>query len=402
MHWRAFAAAPHRLFFATGLGFLLLLSGWWLGVLIVRRYFGAALEPVIPGVIAHGAIMLYVLFTPFMFAFLLTVFPRWQPAPEIPRANQAAAFALLHTGLPVLLAGLYLSELVFASGWLMLCGAVLLIFFGLAKTWLKASERAVHAHVVLLAFLAALAGMLAFAAVVFFDRLDVWPQLAATGVWAFLLPVYFAVCHRMIPFFTSRVISGYVIWRPNAVLWLFVAAVFARAGFDSLIAWRWLPVLLAAVIAVMCAWRWRPRVRHGVALLAVLHISFAWLAAGLFMYALQDVVFAFTGELVLGRAPLHALGFGFFGGMLIAMMTRVSLGHSGRGHPGRPLELDRAGWRIFLLIQFAAVLRVIGELAGAMSLPVLLAGLAWFAAFVFWTRQYAKILFQPRVDGKPG
>jgi uncharacterized protein involved in response to NO len=74
------------------------------------------------------------------------------------------------------------------------------------------------------------------------------------------------------------------------------------------------------------------------------HFAFAWLAVALALAALADVAAAArrTPGLI-GRAPLHALGLGFFGGMLMAMVTRVTLGHS-----GRPLVLDALTWRLFL------------------------------------------------------
>ncbi|MBP9654057.1 MAG: NnrS family protein, partial [Rhodocyclaceae bacterium] len=101
----------------------------------------------------------------------------------------------------------------------------------------------------------------------------------------------------------------------------------------------------------------------------------------------------------LGFAPLHALTLGFFASAVIGMVTRVTLGHS-----GRPLNADRAVWLIFWGMQGVAVLRVAAEfvhLAGAAN-PYWLAALGWLAAFGAWYVRFAPIYLKPRPDGQPG
>jgi uncharacterized protein involved in response to NO len=89
---------------------------------------------------------------------------------------------------------------------------------------------------------------------------------------------------------------------------------------------------------------------------------------------------------------------GFFGGMLMAMVTRVTLGHS-----GRPLALDALNWRLFLVVQVATVLRIAAEFLPAATAGLsLLAALAWLAAFGTWSGRHLVIYLRPRVDGAPG
>jgi uncharacterized protein involved in response to NO len=104
-----------------------------------------------------------------------------------------------------------------------------------------------------------------------------------------------------------------------------------------------------------------------------------------------------TGAYVLGRAPAHALLIGYFGSLLVAMVTRVTQGHSGRA-----LELGRVAGFAFVLVQVVAVLRVCAELV-ADPLPLYaLAALGWLVAFLPWVLRSAWIYLTPRVDGKPG
>jgi uncharacterized protein involved in response to NO len=91
---------------------------------------------------------------------------------------------------------------------------------------------------------------------------------------------------------------------------------------------------------------------------------------------------------------------GFFGGLLIAMVTRVTMGHS-----GRRLAMDRAAFACFLAVQAAAAARVLSEVVAApLAIQWLLLGsiAAWLAAFATWGARNAVIYLTPRIDGRPG
>jgi uncharacterized protein involved in response to NO len=118
------------------------------------------------------------------------------------------------------------------------------------------------------------------------------------------------------------------------------------------------------------------------------------------LQTVRDASFVVSGEWALGRAPIHALGMGFFGGMLIAMVTRVTMGHS-----GRPLAMDRVALACFVTAQVAAAARVLSELATApVAVQWLLLGsiAAWLGAFGLWSARHAPIYLAPRSDGRPG
>jgi uncharacterized protein involved in response to NO len=133
-------------------------------------------------------------------------------------------------------------------------------------------------------------------------------------------------------------------------------------------------------------------------LLAVLHISFAWFGVAMVLYAVQSLVYFASGNLILGLAPLHAIGIGFFSGMILAMASRVTLGHS-----GRPLELDRFTWLLFLGFQATAVIRILADLIPAIApMFYVLAALVWLTCFGLWAVKFAPIYWRARVDGKAG
>jgi uncharacterized protein involved in response to NO len=83
-----------------------------------------------------------------------------------------------------------------------------------------------------------------------------------------------------------------------------------------------------------------------VPILAMLHIGFAWLGLAMTIYAVQSFTLLITGQLYFGRAALHALTIGYFTFIVLAMATRVTLGHS-----GRRLVLDNFMWFILLFFK---------------------------------------------------
>lgn len=138
---------------------------------------------------------------------------------------------------------------------------------------------------------------------------------------------------------------------------------------------------------------WRGARTLGDPLLWVLHLAYAWIPIAL---ALKSA--ALIGAPV-GSGWLHALAVGGFSTMILAVMSRASLGHTGR-------ELRAAPATVFayLLLTVAAVARSFAALLpSGLYLPaVTLAGVAWTAAFALFLIVYAPILTRRRIDGGPG
>jgi uncharacterized protein involved in response to NO len=110
-----------------------------------------------------------------------------------------------------------------------------------------------------------------------------------------------------------------------------------------------------------------------------------------------------SAALLTGAAPaafwLHALTIGAAATMILAVMTRASLGHT-----GRPLVVDPIIALAYLLVTAATLVRVFGLAVLRLPYPevILAAAFLWTAAFVLFIWVYAPILLAPRVDGKPG
>jgi len=129
-------------------------------------------------------------------------------------------------------------------------------------------------------------------------------------------------------------------------------------------------------------------------LIVSLHAGMAWVVLGLLLVGLGDL-----GAGVPAPAGLHALTAGAMGAMILAVMTRVGLGHT-----GRPLVLRRGAVATYALVHAGALARVLGALdVASLGTPLLLAGgLLWAGAFGLFAIVYGPILLGPRVDGKDG
>jgi len=165
-------------------------------------------------------------------------------------------------------------------------------------------------------------------------------------------------------------------------------------------AWRWAQVAVEAPAAVLLLWlavRWGLVQSLKIRLLAMLHGGFVWLGLCLALAAVSHGLLAGGGK-GLGLAPTHALSMGYLGATLIAMITRVASGHS-----GRPLAADNLAWALYWGLQAAALLRVGAALWPQADGPlILLAVAAWAGATTGWAWRYGGWLGRPRADGRPG
>ncbi|HET6587109.1 MAG TPA: NnrS family protein [Oleiagrimonas sp.] len=403
---RLLAAAPHRPLFLAGTMAVMLTMLWWTLELASLR-FGWAGWPQPQGIPmgwAHAMAIQYGLFPLFMFGFLMTTFPRWMDGPSVPPVRY----------LPVaggVLLGYVLANVGYLGmPWLMKAGyVVMLIGYLIGVTTLagvlrKAQDRNRHGWSALAAFCAGTLGLLVWVAWLF----GALPASAGwfavkLGTYVFLLPVYVTVCHRMLPFFTRNIVmragGAYEMWRPQwslPVVWALLVLHFVLE-WQNLLAWRWLVDVPLALVFALHWLKWQPWRAMQPGLLAVLHLAFAWLPMAFILFSVQDIVLATGGGYVLGRAPLHALAIGFFGSMLVGMVTRVTHGHS-----GRPLDMGVVPWICFGLLQLVAVVRIVAEVAPDMYLWLVVAGAGWLLAFLPWVLHGMRIYLTPRVDGKAG
>jgi len=393
------AAAPHRLMFFAGATAIVTSMLWWAAVLCGARFgFPHMAAAPVPAGWAHAILTQYGMLPLFVFGFLLTVFPRWTNQPALPRSRYVPVFAGVFGGYLLAHVGLLGHGSVFVAGLALMLAGWIAAMIALGGV-LARSGGDMHAWSCYAALALGACGLAAFIA---FSLGAPW-QLAFVaiklGTFGLLLPLYFTVCHRMIPFFSASVVPGYRVVRPRwslPALWILVVAhlgIELTHRYDVL----WIADVPLFALFALHFLAWQPWKARKPGLLAALHLAFAWLPIAFALFSVQSFIDFIGHGFTLGRAPVHALAIGFFGSMLVAMVTRVTQGHS-----GRPLEMGRIAWFCFGAVQVVALLRIGAELARDQAFWLAIAALAWLAAFTPWVLRSAWIYLTPRADGKPG
>lgn len=146
-------------------------------------------------------------------------------------------------------------------------------------------------------------------------------------------------------------------------------------------------LLLGAGLNLWRMLRWRGSATAAEPLLLVLHIGYAWLAVGAGLLGLATL-----GVVVPLSAAIHALTAGAIGTMILAVMTRTTLGHTGRS-----LSANRVTGLIYILVGLAAVVRVAAAFTADWIMPLLIASACfWIAGFGIFLLSYGPFLLRPR------
>jgi len=178
------------------------------------------------------------------------------------------------------------------------------------------------------------------------------------------------------------VLDGAAIASLIAALVIWVAVPEMRAGGIVLI--------VAAVLLLLRLARWEGRQTLSEPLLWSLHLAYAWIPVGLLLLGASLFLPSLPAS-----AGVHALTAGAIGSMTLAVMTRATLGHS-----GRPLAADRWTLAIYLCVSAAAVLRVAAPILAERYLALLVASAcAWIAAFGIFAWRYGRLALSNDASG---
>jgi uncharacterized protein involved in response to NO len=145
-------------------------------------------------------------------------------------------------------------------------------------------------------------------------------------------------------------------------------------------------LLLGAALNLWRMLRWRGVATTAEPLLVVLHIGYFWLVAGVALLGLATLDVE-----VPVSAAIHALTAGATGTMILAVMTRATLGHTGRS-----LVADRATVLTYVFVCLAASVRLVAAFSAEWTMPLLVAsGCLWIAAFALFVGRYGPFLLKP-------
>lgn len=352
-------------------------------VWLAAHVHGYTLGGGLPIALWHAHEMVYGFGLAAVAGFLLTAIPNWTGRLPVRGAALAA------------LAGLWLAGRValLAAGAIGAPAAALVdLAFPAALAAVVARELVAGRNFRNLPMLAALALLIAGSALVHLHALDI-AYTAALGSRlgiGVLLALIALVGGRIVPSFTRNWLARQGASRlPRAADRVDLACLgIVVAGIAAWVAAGDAPLAAGMQAAAGCAAavrlsRWRGLAALGEPLVFVLHAGYAWLALGLLFLGLNGL-FAWAPP----GAPLHALTVGAIGTMTLAVMTRASLGHTGRA-----LVAGGGTTAIYLLVALAALLRIASAFPGdAAAILLTLAGAAWSAAFGLFVVLYGPLL----------
>ena len=171
----------------------------------------------------------------------------------------------------------------------------------------------------------------------------------------------------------------------KALLLATLAVLLSYAAGNQSAALGWSLVCIG-VLHFLRLLRWRGWRCIGDALVLILHVGYAWLSVALVILGLTFL------RAAPASAAAHALGAGAMATMILAVMTRASLGHT-----GRELRTDVYTKTAYLSITVAAAARLMAAFAiGDVRIWWAVAGTAWVAAFGAFVLGYGPKLMSAR------
>lgn len=223
-------------------------------------------------------------------------------------------------------------------------------------------------------------------------------QATAHGMILLIVLLMCMIGGRVFPMFTA---NGTQTARVATLPWLEKATILTTtlcipAGMGLLPTTEAVTGIILIGAGALNAWRafrWRFIVALQTPMLWSLHISYWLMSIGLCLVGLHQ-----TTGLISASTSYHVITLGGISLMILAMMSRVSLGHT-----GRKIQATPAITSAFLLMIAATIVRILPALLPDQALWLLiLAGLLWMTAFSLFVVVFFPILSRARPDGTPG
>jgi uncharacterized protein involved in response to NO len=378
----AFLSFGFRPFFLAG--------GVWAAVAVpvwvLALNFGDGMVAAAEGRSWHIHEMLFGYLGAVVAGFLLTAVPNWTGRLPVRGGPLAGLAGLWLAGRLAMLGPSALAAAIVDS-------AVLGVFAGLIWREVLAGRNVRNLPVCLMVSLLALANV-AFHLRAFAPGLGAVPEQAAVALIIVLIAL---IGGRIIPSFTRNWLAARGAtaapasfgWADRAALALtaFAMGAWAVAPAQPVAGWS---LVAAGIVNAVRMSRWQGWRTLSDPLVWILHAGYAWLALGLLLLGASIL----APDAVARTAGVHALTAGAMGVMTLAVMTRATLGHT-----GRPRSADRWTVAVYVLVNVAAAIRVLTPFASDHTMTLLqVAGTFWMLAFGLFVARYGPMLTGPRAS----
>lgn len=226
------------------------------------------------------------------------------------------------------------------------------------------------------------------------------PPFSSAAVWQAMLWWFTLLLSvmgaRVIPFFTARRFNfekaqplQWLDWLANAP----IAALFILSFFPMTMEQLGQPLMIVAGVAQLARFiRWKPWLTLSEPLVWSLHAAYVCLPLSLLLRGLMDNTYV-------AHNLIHLFAIGALAGVILAMITRVTMGHTGRAiYQGPNMSVA------FFALVIAAFIRSFGVafFPAQLFMMVNISGALWVLAFSLFVWKFGSMLITPRVDGHPG
>ncbi|MEH6629696.1 MAG: NnrS family protein [Halopseudomonas aestusnigri] len=389
----AFWRAGFRPFFLSGAFYALLVLCLWILSLTGHLEYDTFIAPSL----IHGHEMLYGFGVAAIAGFILTAMPNWTNTPPLSGLPLAGLYSLWLLGRISLWAGTSIPFVALATiDLLFLPTLALMTARVLYKAGNKKNLMLPGVFVVLAVFNLAfyLSEM---------DILDVSSRTILEAAISVLILLITIIGGRIVPAFTRNTLRSQGVMvevsAPSKLSMICIIGTFGMVLGDLFVSVNWPEIffafcLILALVQLARLYFWKGWLTLNDPLLWSMHLGYLWIPVGLLLksYGLYEYGYFWEGA-------LHALTTGAIATMVLVVMIRAGLGHS-----GSPLQSSFLLTSALISVTLAAIFRVAQSVyEGPLSVPILhISGLLWTIAFGFYVIHFLPIMLKPRLDGKPG
>ncbi|MCT4656314.1 MAG: NnrS family protein [Cohaesibacter sp.] len=378
----AFFSIGFRPFYFAGALYAAISLGIWLAYL----FDAIELNGPFDGLMWHSHELIFGFAAAILVGFLFTAVRNWTGLPTPSGPSLAALLAVWAAGRIGMLTGPSMLAMIIDLAFLPL--AALSIAIPLVKS---GNRRNYFTFILMLILAAANAGFYA-------TSLGLIP-LGASDLFLFAVDIFAlfitVIGGRIIPLFSNNATGSKraqrVLPLEHALTAGMLLILISDLVFGISEEWAGARSALLLFVALMHCVKiglWRPQITLKDPILWILPLSYMWVPIALLLraWALMDG----PVDMVLS---LHALTAGAMGGMMLAMMTRSALGHT-----GRKITASWAETCIYCLVMLSAIIRVFGPIIVPQYylIDLALSGLFWILAFGLFALRYWSILTRPR------
>lgn len=362
---------------------------WFLGLISVPSAF--------PPTAWHAHELLFGFMPAIIAGFLLTAVPNWTGRPPVAGWQLGGLVALWLAGRVAIALSTYLDPAVTAA----LSISFPIVLAAVIGREILAAKNRRNLKIVAVLLGLAITDALFHYEIGQFGR----PKIAHTLAVALTLLLLMIIAGRILPFFTTNWLKQNRAGALPSTFGRFDIVAMLTSG-TALLAWVALPqmeatapwvrplvgsvMIAAAAINFLRQARWTPHRTFAEPLLAILHIAYVFVGLGFLLIGLGVL----RDNYEFATAGLHAWTSGAIGTMMLAIMTRVS-----RGHTGRALTAPVGTVALYVAILVAAGARIAAGLNPEFTFVLLpIAGVAWVVAFGGFAILYGSMLTSPRAD----